>query len=208
VPHLPGRRVRVAPLSETRIRRVTAPLVTALNQCTALPVNPATGIGGKTRMTRPLLWTEPRVERWRQTGQRPSPVMVWTAAQCGALLDSIGNDRLYPVYHLAAYWGLRRGELERLEWADLDLKARRLHIRGDEKSEDSDRIIVLDQSTADALKTWRTAQLAERLEWGPAWQDTGRVFTKEDGTPLRPGHIGEHFRPPRPEGRPAAGQVP
>jgi hypothetical protein len=109
----------VAPLSETRIKRVTAPLVTALNQCKALPVNPAEGIGGKTRKTKPLLWTEPRVERWRQTGQRPSPVMVWTAAQCGAFLDSIGTDRLYPVYHLAAYWGLRRGELERLEWADL-----------------------------------------------------------------------------------------
>jgi integrase len=30
-------------------------------------------------------------------------------------------------------------------------------------------------------------QLAERLEWGSAWTDSGRVFTREDGTPLRPG---------------------
>ncbi len=45
VKHLPGKRVRRASLSETRIRRVTAPLITALNQCTALPVNPAKGTG-------------------------------------------------------------------------------------------------------------------------------------------------------------------
>ena len=51
--------------------------------------------------------------------------MVWTPAQCGAFLDSTEADRLYPLYHLACYWGLRRGELERLSWTDLDLAARR-----------------------------------------------------------------------------------
>ncbi len=201
VKHLPGKRVRRASLSETRIRRVTAPLITALNQCTALPVNPAKGTGGKIRKNRPLLWTEPRVERWRKTGKRPAPVMVWTAAQCGVFLDAIGDDRLYPLYHLAAYWGLRRSELAGLEWSDLDLKKRRLHVRQAEaddeldstKSEDSDRIITIDQDTAAVLEAWRERQLFERLEWGDAWQDSGRVFTREDGQPLRPGHVSEHF---------------
>ncbi|MGP8000166.1 MAG: tyrosine-type recombinase/integrase [Streptosporangiaceae bacterium] len=201
IPHLPGRRVRTAALSETRIKRVTAPLVTALNQCKALPVNPAAGIGGKSRKARPLLWTEPRVMRWRENGHRPAPVMVWTAAQCGAFLDSTADDCLYPLYHLAAYWGLRRGELAGLEWADMDLSTRRLHVRqaqaeaelDDTKSEDSDRIITIDQDTAAELRSWRKRQLAERLEWGETWQDTGRVFTREDGQPLRPGHISEHF---------------
>jgi integrase len=201
IPHLPGKRVRTASLSETRIKRITAPLITALNQCKALPVNPAKGVGGKARKTRPLLWTEPRAERWRQTGKRPAPVMVWTAAQCGAFLDAIEPDRLYPLYHLAGYWGLRRSELAGLEWADVDVNSRRLHVRqaqaGDEldntKSEDSDRIIVIDQDTATVLERWQEHQLFERLEWGEAWQDSGRVFTREDGQPLRPGHISEHF---------------
>lgn len=201
LPHLPGRRVRHAPLSETRIKRVTAPLVTALNQCRALTVNPAAGVGGKVRKTRPLLWTEPRVERWRTTGKRPASVMVWTAAQCGAFLDSIEDDRLYPLYHLAAYWGLRRSELAGLEWSDLDLKTRRLHVRqaqtedklDDTKTEDSDRIITIDQDTAGELERWRERQLFERLEWDGAWQDSGRVFTREDGAPLRPAYVSEHF---------------
>lgn len=62
---------------------------------------------------------------------------------------------------LAAYYGPRRSELAGLEWADADLKNRRIHIRqaqvddelDDTKSEDSDRVITIDQATADVLKT-------------------------------------------------------
>ena len=127
--------------------------------------------------------------------------MVWSAAQCGAFLDFAEGDRLYPLYHLAAYWGLRRSELVGLEWADLDLKTRRLHVRqaqaDDEldstKSEDSDRIVVIDQDTAAVLESWRDRQLFEALEWDAAWHNSGRVFTREDGSPLRAGHVSEHF---------------
>jgi integrase len=189
-----GKRYRRAPLSEARIRRVTAPLVKALNDCKALPVNPAAGIGGKVRRTRPLLWTTARVERWRRDGKRPASVMVWTRDQCGAYLDSIEADRMYPAYHLAAFYGLRRAEIEGLEWANVDLATRRLHIRGDVKSEDSDRIITIDKGTADVLEAWRERQLFERLEWDAAWQDSGRVFSREDGSPLRRGWLSEHFK--------------
>jgi integrase len=101
----------------------------------------------------------------------------------------------------AAYWGLRRSELAGLEWSDVDLGTRRLHVRqaqaDDEldstKSEDSDRIIAIDAQTARVLESWQERQLFERLEWEDGWTDTGRVFTREDGTALRPGHISEHF---------------
>jgi integrase len=46
----------------------------------------------------------------------------------------------------------------------------------------------------DVLRTWRKAQLAERMAWGPAWTDSGRVFTRGDGTPLRPEWISVRFR--------------
>ena len=97
------------------------------------PVQPGRTVkpGGKrgARKVRPLLWTAPRVERWQETGEVPAPVMVWTAAQCGAFLDSLeasraaAGERLYALFHLAAYCGLRRSELAGLGWADLDLDA-------------------------------------------------------------------------------------
>jgi integrase len=66
-------------------------------------------------------------------------------------------------------------------------------VRGAVKSEDSDRIITFDEQTTGVLEAWRERQLFERLEWGAAWQDSGRVFTREDGSPLRPGHVSVHF---------------
>lgn len=32
------------------------------------------------------------------------------------------------------------------------------------------------------------------MQWSDAWQDTGRVFTKEDGSWLHPGTVSETFR--------------
>jgi integrase len=128
--------------------------------------------------------------------------MVWTAAQCGAFLDFLEAsedpprtaERLYALFHVAAYFGLRRSELAGLAWRDLDLATRRLHVRlvqtddtlDSTKSQDSDRQLVIDEGSATVLRAWRKEQLAERLAWGSVWTDSGRVFTREDGTPLRP----------------------
>jgi integrase len=42
---------------------------------------------------------------------------------------------------------------------------------------------------------WRRGGSASSssLEWGAAWQGSGKVFTREDGSPLRPGHVSIHF---------------
>lgn len=162
-------RISTRPLTDARIRRVHAVLRAALNDA-GLPVNPAAKVKfGKQRKNRPKLWTDARVERWQETGEVPAKVMAWTAAQCGAFLDSVEGQRLYALFHVAAYFGLRRSELIGLTWSEVD------------------------QATADVLRAWRKAQLAERMAWGPAWQDIGRVFTREDGTPVRPGWVSEWF---------------
>ena len=103
----------------------------ALNDA-PLPANPAAGVKlGKVRKVRPLVWNEARVEQWRETGEVPSAVMIWDAQQCGRFLGSVEDHRLYSLFHVAAHYGLRRGELVNLAWADLDLRTRRLHVRGD-----------------------------------------------------------------------------
>jgi integrase len=199
-----GRRISTRQLTDARIRRVLAVASSALGSLVphTLAVNPVAGVkAGKARRRKALLWTQARVERWQETGQVPGPVMVWSQHHCGAFLDSIEGERLYGLFHLVSYFGLRRSELAGLCWADVDLATRRIHVRvaqvEDEldstKSEDSERIITIDQATADVLRAWRKVQLAERLAWAGAWTDSGRVFTREDGTPLRPGWISERF---------------
>jgi hypothetical protein len=105
VPHLPGTRVRVVPLTETRIQRVTAVLRAALNDCKALKINPAADIELRVPKRKPIAWTAERVIRWRESGKgwKPSPVMVWTPQQTGEFLDAIEDDRLYALYCLVAH---------------------------------------------------------------------------------------------------------
>ena len=94
-----------------------------------LSVNPAANVkAGKARRRKPLLWTVARVERWRETGEIPAPVMVWPREHCGAFLDAIQGERLYALFELAAYTGMRRSELAGLCWPDVDLASRRIFI--------------------------------------------------------------------------------
>ncbi len=200
-----GKRISTRPLTDARIRRILAVASSALGGLVpnTLPFNPAANVkAGKVRRTKPLLWTEARVERWEETGQVPAGVMVWSAAHCGAFLDAIEDERLYSLFHLDAHYGLRRSELAGLCWPDVDLTSRRVHVRQAQvdddldstKSEDSVRIITIDKATADLLRKWRKAQSEERLAWGAEWTDSGRVFTREGGTPLRPEWISTRFQ--------------
>jgi hypothetical protein len=66
----------------------------------------------------PLVWTAERVDRWLDTGHIPSPVMVWTPRQVGAFLDFAAEERLYALFHVVAFRGLRRGT----EWTPRELR--------------------------------------------------------------------------------------
>ena len=97
---------------------------------------------------------------------------------------------------------MRRGEPAGLRWDDVDLEHGRLRLRNSRVKGDGDvteqglnlkgkrgRQITVDPVTAAALRAHRKAQLEERMAWGGAWQDSGRVFVHEDGSPFHPDSI-------------------
>lgn len=47
--------------------------------------------------------------------------------------------------------------------------------------------------TVAVLRAHRAAQAAERLAWGPAYVDSGRVFTRENGEALHPETVTRRF---------------
>lgn len=61
------------------------------------------------------------------------------------------------------------------------------------KTDPGRRSVALDAGTLRVLRAWRKRQLEERLAWGPAWTDSGRVFTRENGTDLNPERVSERF---------------
>ena len=58
-----------------------------------------------------------------------------------------------------------------------------------------------------ALKTHKARQAADRLACGSLWINTGLVFTREDGTLVRPSSVSAHFRADDQGGGPAEDQA-
>jgi integrase len=132
-----------------------------------------------------------RQRLWAQPTLRPSAVMVWMPAHTGAFLDFIeqGDERLFALFCLVAYCGLRRDEVIGLAWADLDLDQGFASVRetgggGGPKSESGTRAVPLAAPVVTALRAWRKRQAADQLAWGPDWSGNDRAFTREDGTEI------------------------
>ncbi|GCD44700.1 tyrosine recombinase XerC [Streptomyces paromomycinus] len=202
----PFRKV-AGPATRQSIRRT---LRAALNGAIAqqlITFNPAAHVQLESgKRPKPLLWTDQRVQRWLATGEKPSPVMVWTPAQFGIFLDAAEGDRLYALFHLIGTRGLRRGEAVGQDWTETDLDAglitpaKEIVVDGWDpyesapKTDGSASTIALDSLNVAVLRAHRERQEQERQQWGPAWQDTGKVFTQEDGSWLHPETVSETFR--------------
>jgi integrase len=182
------------PLGPTTIARAHAVLSGCLRDAVKegfLPNNPATNA------------KLPKRERKK--------VRPWSPDELGRFLDATEQHRLYPLLVLAAFTGLRRGELCGLQWSDIDLERGQLTIarqrvvlttRGrnevvihdEAKTAAGERAVWLDQATAETLRRWRKQQNEERLALGPDYSDPGVwLFTWEDGTPYHPEYVTKTF---------------
>lgn len=166
---------------------------------------------GSSARPKGLLWTAERVARWRETGEVPSPVMVWTPVQLGAFLDEAEASKLYAFYHLVAHHGLRRGEgvgAARTN-AHLDITPPRIDVLTElvvdgwtpietaPKTDSSMSSVMLDRETVEVLKQHladQDAARAARLAAGKTWVDTGKIFTAEDGSWLHPDVVSKEFK--------------
>lgn len=178
-------------LSPTTVRRVHATVHRALKDAVRwghLRANPA------------AVAVKPR-----QPGAGSADITTWTAAELKTFLAHVSGDRLFALWRLAATTGMRRGELLGLRWTDVNMDARRVSVRqtltvvdreitfGEPKTRRGKRNVALDVETADALRSWKRMQDEERGAWGTAWQRTGLVFSREDGTLVNPNLVSAWF---------------
>ena len=161
-----------------------------------------------------VLATNPAERAKLPRTRRGEPGEVWTAAQLATFLEQASSHRLSAFFRLAAYTGARRGELLALRWPALDLDAAEVTLRGStdvidgERVDDTtksgrSRVVSLDAGTVAVMREHRRRQLIERMRAGPLWEESGHVFTAEDGTPVYPDTltalmrklIGDHNEP-------------
>jgi integrase len=137
-----------------------------------------------------------------QGKQRELP--AWSAEQLAGFLSFVKDDRLFGLWRLLAMTGCRRGEALGLTWDDLDVEAATLTIRralvplgaevivSEPKSARGRRRIALDPATIEALKAHAARQADEQTRC-ESWNETGYIFTTEEGQPLDPHRTSKAF---------------
>lgn len=133
--------------------------------------------------------------------QRPDCMSV---ADARTYLDAITEK--FPLYgafmRVAVMTGLRRSEIGGLRWQDVDLDAAHIAVTqtlirvsqgngrptlwqtSEPKSTASRRTVPVPNPVVSILRARGAEQRAQRLKAGPAWRDTGLVFTDGIGAPL------------------------
>jgi integrase len=199
------------PCGPARAQRVRATLRSALSDAIMvdglLTIN-AAKLVKMTPAKRPKgrIWTPERITRWRKTGVKPSPVMVWTAEQTAQFLDYAQDDAWYLLFHVIAYTGLRRGEAVGVRWIDVNLEecvltiaqqigqhAREFEITAP-KTDAGEREVAFDPDTKTLLAHHQIQSRDHSRAFGPGYIDTGLVFTEPDGTPLSPERVRNKFQ--------------
>ena len=150
---------------------------------------------------------EELIERNVATVVRPPSVQrvevqPWSTEEASRFLATSADHRLHALFAVGVALGLRKGELLALRWDDVDLEGGVVHVRqnvqrlpeiglvfGPPKSNKSRRTIPLPAASAKVLRTNRANQAAEALALGPAWVESGLVFTSAVGTVIEPRNL-------------------
>ena len=125
----------------------------------------------------------------------------YTLEEAQAFLDALADAPLcwQVFFSLALFGGFRREELCGFEFSDFDFERCTVSVRraslytasegiftAPTKTTKSRRTLKLPAWIFDLVKRLRVEQARQRLALGDQWHECGRLFTKQDGSPVNP----------------------
>lgn len=121
------------------------------------------------------------------------------------LLTSEPEHYKYPIL-LMLLTGLRRSELLGLEWEDIDWKEKTIRISRTShylpqhgvftditKNETSNRFLIISDQVIQTLQKQYQWQLQQQKRLGVNWEQSNRVVTSPDGSPMHPDRLSHWF---------------
>ncbi len=131
---------------------------------------------------------------------------MWDAPIIHKFLRIAEDSAFADLYHLAIRTGMRRSELAGLQWEYVDLERAQLSVantlqritgrglmEGNPKTLLSRRMIALSPKAVSLLKSIQRKQIEQRLAAGPIWENTGYVFTQQNGRKIDSDKITRDF---------------
>ena len=133
----------------------------------------------------------------------PPEVNSFQPQEITAILEALEEEPIKwrTIVHLMIVTGCRRGEIMGLKWENVDLESRMICVRetllavetgvyqDTPKTRESHRYINIPPETADLLREYRRSQSEIRTILGDRWEETGYVFTRENGLPMHPDSV-------------------
>lgn len=131
---------------------------------------------------------------------------VWTVGQVNEYLRFTKHSRYHPVFFLAAYTGMRKGEILGLTWDDIDFEGKMIKVNktlyrikgeyllSEPKTHNSIRTIYIDDDIIKVLRWQKNRINRERLMYGSVYKEHPMVFAQETGEYVYPTAVNGLFR--------------
>jgi integrase len=207
----------IAPLVGGKLLLKLKPIEISAAYSQALESGRRDGKGGLSprtvhHMHRVLFSALDQAERWKMVPRNPAALLekrdrpkiekkvvrTIDAPATAAVFDAARERRLFIPLVLAAFCGLRRGEITALHWRSVDLDRGQLAVlasteqlddgtvREKEAKSGRARTVALPSLAIEELRRWRLVQTQELLRLGTRVNDDWLVVTQADGSALQP----------------------
>ncbi len=132
--------------------------------------------------------------------RQPKQANYFQPAQVCEILEALESEPILwqLLTHMLMITGARRGEIAGLKWSKIDFDRRTVKVDSallqsstvgiyeSTTKTGNTRYIPLPQETIDLLHRYRAVQDELRQAMGDRWQESDYIFTREDGSPVRP----------------------
>jgi integrase len=130
---------------------------------------------------------------------------VWTIEQVHTFLKISKHSRFHPIFFLAAYTGMRKGEILGLKWDDINFEEKTISIKRtlykladkfvlqQPKTKSARRIIYMDDDIIKILKKQKAKQNEERLKYAGVYMEQNMVFARPSGDFVFPSSLNTMF---------------
>lgn len=132
--------------------------------------------------------------------------ITWTIEELEAFLADVAGGPYDALMNVTAGTGMRQGEVLGLQWPSVDLDSGKIFVcrslerttrdgvKLKETKTERTRTIFIDPEVVDLLRAHRTAQLEDRLKFGPMWgNEWDLVFCDGAGAPLKGHTVSQYF---------------